>query len=234
VRSVPAIAADGSIYAGTDENRGTVWRLRDDGDRATVLAQGVINTTVPENYNGGPRYDTNASPAIDATRGIVYFPSDDGMLHAFAASDLKHLWAGTVGTPDTDPTTSDNEKSAEDSAPAVAPDGTVVIGSEDGNVYAFNPDGTQKWMQTPCAGSLVESPPIISSSGIVVTGTSCGLFAYRLSSGAPLWSTDASRDVEFSPIIGPDGSIYYPIDAYDSTPNPVAEVAALKGDIGLP
>ena len=31
------------------------------------------------------------------------------------------------------------------STPAIADDGTIYVGSEDTNLYAVNPDGTQKW-----------------------------------------------------------------------------------------
>ena len=34
------------------------------------------------------------------------------------------------------------------SSPAIAADGTIYVGSQDHNVYAFNPDGTLKWQFT--------------------------------------------------------------------------------------
>ena len=39
------------------------------------------------------------------------------------------------------------------SSPAVGADGTIYVGSSDDNLYAVNPDGTQKWKFTT-AGSL--------------------------------------------------------------------------------
>ena len=34
------------------------------------------------------------------------------------------------------------------SSPAIGADGTIYVGSDDGKLYAINPDGTQKWAFT--------------------------------------------------------------------------------------
>jgi outer membrane protein assembly factor BamB len=222
LHSQPAIAPDGTLFLGSDENRGRVWHIRDDGTEATVLAFADIDATAPPTCCPvGARHDVNAPPALDVARGQVYFASDDGNLHAFRMSDMTHLWAAVAGTSSGTP---------EDSEPAVAADGTIVVGSEDGNIYAINPDGTAKWMVTPCGGTGVEPSAAISSSGIVVIGSPCGLFAYRLASGGQLWTVNLDGDdIEFDAAIGPDGTIYYPIENGGG-----AMVVALTGTMGLP
>jgi outer membrane protein assembly factor BamB len=55
------------------------------------------------------------------------------------------------------------------STPALTPEGTVVLGSDDGNVYFLNPDGTKKvsfFTPAPVIGS-----PAIMSDGTVLIGS---------------------------------------------------------------
>ena len=55
------------------------------------------------------------------------------------------------------------------SSPAIGADGTVYVGSFDDNVYAINPDGSQKWMFT--TGDSVESSPAIGADGTIYVGS---------------------------------------------------------------
>ena len=54
------------------------------------------------------------------------------------------------------------------SSPAIGSDGTVYVGSFDNNLYAVNPDGTEKWNYT--TGGTVRSPAI-GSDGTVYVGS---------------------------------------------------------------
>ena len=51
------------------------------------------------------------------------------------------------------------------SSPAIGPDGTIYIGSDDGNLYAINPNGTKKWNFT--TGNTVKSSPAIDFNGTI-------------------------------------------------------------------
>jgi outer membrane protein assembly factor BamB len=64
------------------------------------------------------------------------------------------------------------------SSPAVADDGTVWFGSEDGKVYAVTPDGKLAWsFKTEGA---VDSSPAIGPSGEVVIGSRDGsVYCFR-------------------------------------------------------
>ncbi len=55
------------------------------------------------------------------------------------------------------------------SSPAVAPDGTVYVGTEDTAraLVAINPDGTERWA-VPIAGQRVRTTPAIRSDGSLV------------------------------------------------------------------
>ena len=56
------------------------------------------------------------------------------------------------------------------SSPAIGSDGTVYVGSNDDNLYAINPDGSNKWIYK--TGGNVESSPAISSDGLFMLGLS--------------------------------------------------------------
>ena len=62
-----------------------------------------------------------------------------------------------------------------DSSPAIGSDGTVYIGSEDTNLYALNPNGSQQWAFN--AGCAIDSSPSLGSDGSVYVGSANGLFA---------------------------------------------------------
>jgi outer membrane protein assembly factor BamB len=48
-------------------------------------------------------------------------------------------------------------------------DGKIYVGSDDSNVHALNPDGTQKW-SFATAGS-VESSPAVGKDGTIYVGS---------------------------------------------------------------
>ena len=50
------------------------------------------------------------------------------------------------------------------SSPAIGPDGTIHVGSDDDSLYAINPDGTKKW-------ELVTGVYMTSSVALGIDGT---------------------------------------------------------------
>jgi outer membrane protein assembly factor BamB len=202
LRSMPAIADDGSIYVGGDDPDGKIWKINPANGNNDALIQ--IDPAATPTKDCNSTADTNSTPAIDQARGHVYIASDDGHLHAFNLALSQHLWSASTGSASTG--------TPEDSLPAINPsDGTVVIGSGDNTVYAVRSTGAVKWSTTPCPGKVVDSSAAISGNGLAVIGSLCGLFAYRISTGAVAWKF-STHQVEFSPAIGPNGTIYYPSD----------------------
>ena len=58
------------------------------------------------------------------------------------------------------------------SSPAIGPDGTPYVGCGDGKLYAFNPDGSQKW-SIATDGAVNTSPLIgsVAAQTVIYAGT---------------------------------------------------------------
>jgi outer membrane protein assembly factor BamB len=91
------------------------------------------------------------------------------------------------------------------SSPAIGSDGTVYVGSNDGRLYARNPDGSVKWSYH--TGNWVNSSPAIDSDGTVYVGSLDGnLYAFN-PDGSVKWSFTTGGGFS-SPAISFDGTIY--------------------------
>jgi uncharacterized delta-60 repeat protein len=103
-------------------------------------------------------------------------------------------------------------------SPALASNGQIIIGGQDGNIYAINPAGTTAWQVTLHADWIVSSPSISSSGNIYVCiGDKAdpavnGQLVALNSSGSVLWrypSVTPSVPAYSTPTIGSDGTIYF-------------------------
>ncbi len=101
------------------------------------------------------------------------------------------------------------------SSPAIAPDGTIYVGSNDGNIYAVNPDGSLKWNYATSGAVL--SSPAIGADGTIYTGSNDGKIYGLNSDGTLKWSYLTISEVGSSPIIDPISGVIYVASAYDSS-----------------
>ncbi len=74
------------------------------------------------------------------------------------------------------------------SSPAVAPDGTIWVGSMDTNLYALNPDGTIQCARSPTGSSMKSSPAIGPDGTVYVVDSTSELHAF-MPSCLLMWST---------------------------------------------
>ena len=107
------------------------------------------------------------------------------------------------------------------SSPALAADGSVLVGSQDGKLYNVARDGALKWSYA--TGDIIFSSPAIGHDGTIYIGSDDDhLYAVSGIPAKPRWTVqmgscpqrvgigpEASRcDVDAGPTIGPDGVIY--------------------------
>jgi inhibitor of cysteine peptidase len=184
--SSPAIAADGTVYVGSEDNY--FYAINRDGSLKWRFKTGGI---------------IRSSPAI-ASDGTIYVGSFDGKLYAFN---------GSTGTPFKWPPYQTGN--GIESSPVIGTDGTVYVGSSDGYFYAVDATGNLLWsIPLYGAGSPVGSSPAIGDDGTIYVG--CwfrDLFALD-PSGYVRWQyATYTGGVYSSPTIAGDGSIYIANDA---------------------
>ena len=93
------------------------------------------------------------------------------------------------------------------SSPAIAPDGTIYVGSQDNYVYAVNPDGTLKWRFL--TGGVVRSSPAIAPDGTIYVGSYDNRLYALNPDGSVKWSYLTDGNVPSSPAIAADGTIIF-------------------------
>jgi parallel beta-helix repeat protein len=94
---------------------------------------------------------------------------------------------------------------AVESSPAVA-DGTVFIGSNDGNVYALDQHtGAHIWNYT--TGGAVKSSPAVADGRVYVGSDDFNVYCLDASTGAEIWINQTGGIVQSSPAVA-DGRVY--------------------------
>jgi outer membrane protein assembly factor BamB len=231
IRSSPAVAADGTVYVGSDDSYlyalnpdGSLrWRFQTDGSIGSspaVAADGTVYIGSNDgclyaiNPDGSlkwryPTGDSIWSSSAVAADGTVYVGSHDRYLYALY-TDGSLRWRYLTGN-------------SIWSSPAVAADGTVYVGS--GGLYAINPDGSLRWrFQT---GSHFRSSPAVAADGTVYVGSwSLVTYLYALyPDGTLRWRYPCGYGIFSSPAVAADGTVYVGARADDLCAiNPAGEL----------
>jgi outer membrane protein assembly factor BamB len=119
-----------------------------------------------------------------------------------------------------------------ESSAAVGDDGTVYIGSGDGNFYAVSPSGAVKWRVT--AGDKVRSSPAVAADGTVYVGSDDGNLYAISPSGEVKWKLSIGRQIRSSPLVAEDGTVYVggrDGSLYAVTPTGQARSEVKTGDV---
>jgi outer membrane protein assembly factor BamB len=91
------------------------------------------------------------------------------------------------------------------SSPAIAADGTILVGAGDG-LHAINAGGTASWVYP--TDSPVDASPAIGVDGTIFVSESSGVFHAIKPDGTRRWSAPFGVDRASSPLLGPDGTLY--------------------------
>ena len=176
--------------------------------QATVSAQAGAGSTIP-NSASITCYEV-PTPVTSNTATVTVVTSvrgDRWMFH----HDVKHTGRSTAVGPTAPSLKWSNATQGDVTAsPAFSVNGTIYIGSMDGKLYAFNPNGSLKWQYT--AGGSIASSPALGADGTIYFGCQDdGLYALTDSgaSGTLKWKYTASDMINSSPVIGTNGTIYF-------------------------
>ena len=97
------------------------------------------------------------------------------------------------------------------SSPAIAADGTIYVGSWDGNLYALNPaNGSLKWQYA--TGNSILSSPAVGPDGTIYLGTEVNRFDALNPAGTLKWQFTTAGGIPNSPTIDGNGIIYIASD----------------------
>ncbi len=173
-------------------------------------------TTISVSDNTGTdNAQTGALCTVNAVAGTTYriaIDSKGATVGQFTLSLVDSVWQATTGASVT-------------GAAAVAGDGTVYVGSTDRSVYAFAPDGAQKWSYAT-GGSIDTCSPAIADDGTVYVGSNDGKCYAFAPDGTRKWTHDfgGGSTAVFagcSPAVAADGTIYIRVsDGYVHALNP--------------
>ncbi|MGI8819324.1 MAG: PQQ-binding-like beta-propeller repeat protein [Chthoniobacterales bacterium] len=95
------------------------------------------------------------------------------------------------------------------SVPAVGEDGTVYLGSPDANLYAFSPNGVEKWRFK--TGRDIGGDVAVDDRGVIYVASD-GLYAVG-SDGKVKWHIPSPRREASAAAVGTDGTLYFQRDA---------------------
>jgi outer membrane protein assembly factor BamB len=93
------------------------------------------------------------------------------------------------------------------STPAVAPDGTIYVGTYHGDFMAYTPEGMIKWSFK--TGLEIKSSPAIADDGTVYFGSRDRKFYAFSPAGKLKWTFTTGAWVDSSPAIAAEGTVYF-------------------------
>ncbi len=214
VTSTPAVDGTGTVYVATNatplqviDPAGAAVCSLEPGLTSSHSSPLLSNDTLFVGSDFGPIYMVNASCALsiffqtggalvaspNTSGNFVFVGSSNGTFFALDRGTLATKWTFGAGGPIR-------------SSAAIASDGSVRFGSDDGNLYAVSSAGKELWHTA--LGGPVQSSPAIGSDGTTYVGSNAGTLSAVGPDGALLWAAHLGGAVESSPAIGVDGTIY--------------------------
>ena len=136
------------------------------------------------------------APVLDEERKRIYIITNFesyGILHALSLPSGESIWSHEF---------SRNVYAA----PAITPDGSVVVGDMSGDVHCFALDGSRRWRYTTGAMYILASP-VIDADGNTFLGDAEGFLHSISSKGAGEPFYEADRAIRCQPAFDPQGRL---------------------------
>jgi outer membrane protein assembly factor BamB len=183
----PAIGSDGTIYFGTDY--GHIYAVNPNGS-----VKWCYDST----------YDPTSAPAI-GTDGTIYIAiqgvSPDTTilpyLYAFNSNGLRK-WRYLL---------SSFSNLYCHSSPAIGADGTIYVGTEQGDLYAINADSSLKWLYH--VNRAIYSSPAIGADGTIYFGCNDSCMYAINPNGNLQWRYLTNGIIKSSSAIDAQGTLYF-------------------------
>jgi len=151
----PAIDGAGNIYAAT--LNGTVFSINANGELRWVFRT--------------PEAGENVTSSIALGDDRAYFASYGGFLYALNQTDGTQIWRSSI------------EAQARASSPAIAADGSIVVGSYANKLFRFDRDG--ELIRAWSAGNWFRSSPALADGRIYVGNGDGKIYAFELDGVGP-------------------------------------------------
>jgi hypothetical protein len=176
-----AVSSKGEVFVAT--SGGSVYKL-----------DPALNTLASRSA-GSPGYQVTA-PAIDEVRGLVYVPSQDGIILVY---DMNLNLLGSVNL---------GAGVSVRSGVAIGPKGEIYVGGTDGYLYMVTRVGGSFYVKREDVGGSIVVSPVVYQWGAevtVVVGSDTGVVkAFRLDNNMNLvevWSQTLGAGIRGSPVI---------------------------------
>ncbi|MGD8765109.1 MAG: PQQ-binding-like beta-propeller repeat protein, partial [Desulfobacteraceae bacterium] len=184
IDSTPTVGPDGRVYFGTDFEQ-SLYAI-DPTARAAAMP-----FPQPNEWKFTTGGEVDNVPALNSDASVVYFVSKDNNLYAVNTADGTEIWRFPIPT----------EPDELDSSPTIDPaDGTIYVGADDFNVYAINPDGTEKW-RFPTGADVESSAALDPIDGTIYIGSDDNKVWAINPDGTEKWQFVTGDRVESSAII---------------------------------
>ena len=188
-----------AIYATGNAAGSQKWTLRLFSDCSLIMSPTLL-------YTNATLYVGTSYMCGSTQKGDVYAIYTTGS----AAGTLK--WKFPFGSPVQSPPIFVGR--GVQSSPILDANGTLYVGSNDGNVYAIyttgSAAGTLKW-KFP-TGSAVRSSPILDANGTLYVGSDDGnvyaIYTTGSAAGTLKWTFPTGSPVQSSPILDANGTLY--------------------------
>jgi outer membrane protein assembly factor BamB len=189
-----------SIWAGTTIAKDYIIAATTDGTLAKFDHKGkILWSAVP----GGGILST---PLCLEDENLVVFGTKDKYIYGYSLSGGDLMWRYLCG--------------GEVNAPPVAAGSSILVGSEDGNLYALSMTGQLLWKK-PLGGTVLSKPYVLQDK-VFVTTYGSKIYALDTKSGKVISEFRASSPIYSSPQIGGDrvffgsnGGVFYSLWIYE-------------------